>query len=269
MLLLTKLLLAPTLVALASLAGRRWGPTVGGWLAGFPIVAGPVLFFYTWEQGPAFAARAALSTLTGLGSLTLFALAYARAARTRPWPFALAAGWSAFALGTLLLRPFDPTLSVAAGFGALSLAGGLLLLPRGGDQAASTPPGRWDLPLRMGATAAIVLTLTALAEALGPALSGLLTPFPVATTVLVVFTHRSQGAAGALKILRGLLGALYGFIGFLTVLAAGLERWGAAPTFVGALALAGLIHLFSLRFLRNKSDPAGADRTGGAQGLTS
>jgi hypothetical protein len=42
--LLLKLLLVPLLIYLVTLAGRRWGPAVAGWLSAFPIVAGPILF---------------------------------------------------------------------------------------------------------------------------------------------------------------------------------------------------------------------------------
>ena len=41
-LLILKLSLAPGLVGAATLAGRRWGGTVSGWLVGFPVVAGPI-----------------------------------------------------------------------------------------------------------------------------------------------------------------------------------------------------------------------------------
>jgi len=71
--LLLKLLLVPGLVAAVTLAVRRWGPAVGGWLAGLPVVAGPVLVFYAIEQGDAFAAQAAHATLAGLIATSAFA----------------------------------------------------------------------------------------------------------------------------------------------------------------------------------------------------
>ena len=40
MLLILKLLVAPGLVAAVTLAVRRWGPAVGGWLSGMPVVTG-------------------------------------------------------------------------------------------------------------------------------------------------------------------------------------------------------------------------------------
>ena len=51
MTLLFKLVLVPGLIALVTMAGRRFGPRVGGWLNALPLVAGPVLFFLALEQG--------------------------------------------------------------------------------------------------------------------------------------------------------------------------------------------------------------------------
>jgi hypothetical protein len=45
-LLLYKVTLAPLLVIGATLAGRKWGQTAAGLVAGFPIVAGPILVFF-------------------------------------------------------------------------------------------------------------------------------------------------------------------------------------------------------------------------------
>ena len=45
MTLLLKLVLVPGLIALVTMAGRRFGPRIGGWLNALPLVAGPVLFF--------------------------------------------------------------------------------------------------------------------------------------------------------------------------------------------------------------------------------
>ena len=64
--LLLKVLLVPSLIALVTLAGRRWGQRLAGWLGGFPIVAGPVLLVLAIENGNAFAAEAAFAALVGL-----------------------------------------------------------------------------------------------------------------------------------------------------------------------------------------------------------
>src|SRR2546427_12565012 len=104
MLFALKLTLVPLFIAGVTLGSRRWGPRIGGWLNAVPMVAGPVLLFLAIEQGAAFASRAALNTLAGLIGVATFSLAYAWAALRRPWWIALATGWAAFAVVTLVLH---------------------------------------------------------------------------------------------------------------------------------------------------------------------
>lgn len=130
-----KLTLAPALVAIATLLGRRYGQIAAGLVAGLPIVAGPILYFYAAEQGPAFAADAALSTLLGLVSLSLFTVAYAwRAWSNGTVLSSLILGWLAFAVGTLLINHLlehrAPNLAEALLFGGGSLWLALRSLPR-------------------------------------------------------------------------------------------------------------------------------------------
>jgi hypothetical protein len=54
-LLAVKLVVTPVMVLAASLAARRWGDAVGGWLVGLPLISGPISVFLAIEQGPAFA----------------------------------------------------------------------------------------------------------------------------------------------------------------------------------------------------------------------
>ena len=193
LLLALKLMLAPGLVVATTLAGRRWGAQVAGWLGGLPVVVGPILLAVTLERGIAFGADAAGGALLGLVSLSAFVLAYAWTAPATSWPVALAAGWSAFAVVTLLLdsQAPPPLVSLAAVCAAIALAD--LALPDVPDDPVAPPPPPFDLGLRAVTTAAIVLTLTALAGVLGPKLSGMLAAFPVLASVLAGFTHRQVG----------------------------------------------------------------------------
>lgn len=50
-------LIAPVLVALSTLAARRWGDAVGGLVSAFPAVVGPVLLGVAQQRGAEFAAR--------------------------------------------------------------------------------------------------------------------------------------------------------------------------------------------------------------------
>ncbi|MBF5045913.1 hypothetical protein FGE12_26115 [Aggregicoccus sp. 17bor-14] len=243
-----KLLLAPGLVTAASLAGRRWGPEVAGWLAGFPMIAGPIALFFALEQGALFGAHSARGTLAGIASLTAYTVVYGHAARRGRWPGALAAGYAAFLAGTALLHAL-PALSAGAALllALASLELGLRALPRPAEAApAAAAPGRWDLPVRAGATLALVLGLTALAARLGPGLSGLLAPFPVASAVLTAFAHQQQGPEAALRLLRGVLRALRAFAAFFAVLALALEPLGIPLAFAAALLTAGAVQALGM-----------------------
>jgi hypothetical protein len=137
--LLLKLLLVPGLVAAVTLAVRRWGPAVGGWLAGLPVVAGPVLVFYAIEQGPAFAAQAAHATLAGLIATVAFAVAYARCSVRLRWYACVAVGWTAFVATIFTLYVLEPALvSSLVSLIAATVLGrrGLAGLPRHGPAEA-------------------------------------------------------------------------------------------------------------------------------------
>ena len=56
------------LVGGASLAGRRLGHQVGGWLVALPLTSGPVAFFLASDQGASFAAGAAVGMLAATAS---------------------------------------------------------------------------------------------------------------------------------------------------------------------------------------------------------
>ncbi len=104
MLLLLKILVVPTLIVSVTLAGRRWGPRVGGVLASFPLVTGPVLFFLATEQGEIFAAEAARATLVSLIGVAASGLAYSWVCLRAPWWMSLAASWGSFVLLILALH---------------------------------------------------------------------------------------------------------------------------------------------------------------------
>jgi hypothetical protein len=80
-----KLILTPLLMSGASLAGRRWGAAVSGWLVGLPLTSGPVMLFLTLDRGAAFAERAAEGLILSIISVALFCLAYARLCGRLGW----------------------------------------------------------------------------------------------------------------------------------------------------------------------------------------
>jgi hypothetical protein len=82
-----------------------------------------------------------------------------------------------------------------------------------------SPPPKWDLLGRAAATGGLVLVITTASTALGPGWTGLLAPFPIATTVLAGFVHAQHGAAISARALTGVITGLFGFATFCFVLA--------------------------------------------------
>ncbi len=237
--LLVKLLLAPSFVVGASLTARRFGPRIGGLVAGLPVVAGPILLAYALAHGKAFAAGAAAGTLLGLVSLIAFVVVYGRLAGHLSWGASMIAGWCAFALCTAIFSALSIPVGGGLALALLALAGGLAALPRPrrAPPGPSAPPA-WDLPLRAGCAMALVLTLTAIAGWLGPQLSGLLAPFPIIATVLATFTHAQRGVDDTLRLLRGMVSGFGAFALFCFTLAVSLRTLGTASGFVLATAVA-------------------------------
>ena len=244
MLLLLKLLVAPALVGAVTLAVRRWGPAVGGWLSGMPVVAGPVLVFMSIEQGTTFGAEAAHATLTGLIGTVAFALTYARLCVRFRWYVCLLAGWTVFGLVTSLLYALDPPLGGSlGGLIAMSVVGPRLL-PAADGTAVPVRGPRGDLVFRLSTTAALVLLLTAVADELGPTLSGLLNAFPVLSTIVTAFTHAQHGSAPTIGFVAGFTRSIIGFGSFafmlaLTMVPLGLG-WALVLATVAQLIVSGM-----------------------------
>ena len=146
-----KLVLTPALIAAASLAGRRWGPAISGWLVGLPFTSGPIAFFLALAHGNSFAAAAATGTLAGAFSQAAFCLAYAWLAvrlgsKRSAWPVAFAAGTLAFAAVTVLLARWPLALATLISAVVMGLLLALWLMPGRGKGGEPAPAGR--LPQR-------------------------------------------------------------------------------------------------------------------------
>lgn len=247
----------PTLlIGAASLAGRRWGSAVGGWLVGLPLTSGPVILLLALQYGNAFAARAAHGIVLGLISTAAFAVVYALLSRRATWPWCWAASWIVFAACTALLEHI--TFSLAGAFVAAlaALAAALTFLPAREEPAATITLPWWELPLRMLLASAIVVALTALAGTLGPQLSGLLTPAPVAGTIMTVFAHRLEGAGAAVRSLRGFIAGNFSFAAFFLVFATRVIAGGLLPALAMAIVAACTVQLLALLALRTRASAA-------------
>lgn len=240
-LLAVKLVVTPLMVLAASLAARRWGDAVGGWLVGLPLISGPISVFLAIEQGPAFASDAAAGSIAGVVAQAAFCLGYAALAG-KGVAAALAAGALAYltAASGLIVAGFGRTMLFLAAVAALTLV--LRLVPRQGARRMNSA-GVLGIVTRMGVTTILVVGLTSVAAALGPEVSGATASFPLIGASIAVFAQLSQGPAAGVSVMRGMAAALYAFAVFFVIAGAALPRLPLTVAFslatAGALAIQG------------------------------
>lgn len=259
MILALKLILTPALIALATIVGRRFGPSISGWLVGLPFTSGPVSLFLALEQGTTFAAAAAAGSIAGVAASAVFALVYAAMARRFGWPASLAVASLAFAAAVVGLHAMPlgsglptPLLALyAGGLGAAII--GIRLIPAPGALERAPEPPRWDLPLRMAIATGLVIAITSAAPLLGPQLSGLLTTYPVYAGVLAVFAHAQRGGAAATQVVRGLCYGIIAFATFFLAIGALVDRAGILPAFAAATMGALFVQSVTLTRIRKGS----------------
>ena len=243
-----KLTLVPLFLSIVSLSGRWWGPTVAGWLAALPVVAGPILYLIVLQNGPAFGARAAAMALAAILASEAFNFAYAWICRMRAWPIALAAGlcaWFAAAAALSLLPASLPYGTLAA---VCAVAFAQTFLPRNDEAPRAMAVGKRDLTGRMAAGALLTLAVTTASARLGPAWSGLLAVFPLLSCVLAVSSQRAYGAPYVVALFRGMVAGRLSFGAFCVYLALALPRLAPTTAFVEAAVVAVLAQWATKRF---------------------
>ncbi len=242
---LAKLALVPAAVWVASLAARRWGHAVSGYLGGLPLIGGPITLYLAIDHGPAFAAQSALVTLAAVLGQAAHLLAFAHAGRVARWPLALAAGWLSYAVvSTAVSRlALTPLLALALGGGGLLAA--WRFLPRAAGAAALPSVPAAELWLRLAAAFALAALILWSAEAFGPVVSGILLSVPVSGSILPPFTLALYGPGALARLMRGFVMGLASFAAFFLVVAAAAPAWGTAATFAAAV-LAALATVYAV-----------------------
>lgn len=238
--LILKLLVVPGFLLLVSLAGRRWGPSVGGWLAGFPVVVGPILFFLAVEQGEVFAAQASIAALSAVFAMIAFNIVYAQVAQKLAWPWALSVAVAVWAVAAAALSWGPSSIVFSIIVAATALLAAPHLFPAVQPLAVAPAPKSDKLFYRMLAGALLTLAVTTLASTVGERWSGFLAVFPVLGSVLAVFSHQSRGPAFTAALLRATAIGLYSFAAFCLVLALALPKLGLLA-FVLAVAISLLV----------------------------
>lgn len=250
-LLLIKILLMPTLIAGVTLAVRKWGEGIGGFIGGFPWVAGPVSFFIALEQGPDFVVASTPSAMMGVIGTYSFALIYTVAAKKVSWFFAMMLGYMAFFMVAFLTLGREVSIYLSIPVCFIVLTGILYIFPKPKGYADFKKQPYYDIPLRMLVATCFVVGVTQALDLLGPKWSGILTPFPIMTSTLAIFTHAQQGSDATSRIMYGLLLTGYGFAFFLGGVAFLVPimpiGWAYTILTVGAMCINGMM----IRLIRN------------------
>jgi hypothetical protein len=235
---LLRLALVPAAVWVASLAARRWGHSVSGYLGGLPLIGGPITFYLALDYGTEFAARSAMFTLAAIVGQAAHLLAFAHSARRAIWPLSLAAGWLSFAVVSIAVAftPLTPVIALALALAGLAAA--WRFLPRA--EGAAPPPliPAAELWLRLLAAFALAAFIVMSADAFGPVVSGVLLSVPVTGSIMPPFTLALYGPQALARLMRGFVVGLTGFTAFFFVLAATLVAWGVAVAFVTGITAA-------------------------------
>lgn len=249
--LVLKLILAPLIIGSASLAGRRWGPAVSGWIVGLPLTSGPVTFFLAISHDIPFAANAIRGTLSGGFSLIAFCVSHAWLAKRFNWRVTTIGSMTVFTLLSLLLENLSLPLLPLFVLVLFVISLGLWLMPKQTEkEIIPVTLNQWDIPARILVGTSFILFVTGIAPIIGPRFTGLLTTFPLFAGILAIFAQRQQGADGAIHVLRGLTLGLFAFAGFYLVLGLLIEQTSLAVSFGFAILTALTIQGTSLLVLR-------------------
>lgn len=243
-LLLLKLTVTPLLVAGMSLVARRFGSAVGGLIMGLPWMTGPVLFFLAVEHGDGYLVEASRGALLAVPLFGLFGLVYTTVARWSGWPLSLASAAIAFAIAGWFISAVAAPPTIIAMAGIATLLAAHAAIPRPAASAALRLPW-WDIPARMGATAAVVGAIALTSDVLGPTLSGIASSYPVILTVVGVFTHAQGGRHAITALVRSLMLSLIGFTAFFWLVAELAPLWGRELAYIAA-TIGGLSYNSSL-----------------------
>ena len=246
---LLKLALVPTAVWLASLAARRWGHAVSGYLGGFPMIGGPITLYLAIDHGVEFAAASALVTLAAIAGQAAHLVSFAWAGIRFGWPAGLAAGWTGYALVSVGASwiASDPFMALALAIAGLLAAWVGLPRVRGPAALPAVPPV--ELWLRLAAAFALAAFILWGSGTFGPVASGILLSMPITGSIMPPFTLALYGREAIARLLRGFVVGLCGFAAFFLTVAVAAVPLGIVAGFALA-TLAALAAIFAITHLR-------------------
>jgi hypothetical protein len=213
LLLVAKMAVSACFVAAASFVAERAGVVMGAMVASLPISAGPAYVFLAMDHDAAFIATSALATLVSNAATTIFTVTYVFVAQRNGTWVSFVAAMSSWVAAWLVFAQVSWTLPAASILNRALYAIAFPLVSRFRHAAMIVPQRRWyDLPLRAGLVATLVLAVVLISTRLGPTISGVVAAFPVVFTSLILILHpRVGGRANAAVVAN----AMAGMVGFM------------------------------------------------------
>ncbi|QLG86898.1 hypothetical protein HQ393_00830 [Chitinibacter bivalviorum] len=250
---LAKLIAGPLVIGITSLAGQRWGQQIAGVLAGLPSLALLIIGVLWLEQGADFTRHVIEYAPIGLFANAVYILLLAHASRFfKCFGTVVVALLGYFLMAELLVKIEALHIHYTGIYSLAFLALVYKAIPIQEKPAIKSSLPNSELFARMALAAALIMTLSATAPALGEAYSGIFTAFPVASLILPAFTFALHGRAALLHQLRGFVLGLIGFALCFLLWPLGIAQWGFAaliPALIAAVACTASLHFLAQRAL--------------------
>jgi hypothetical protein len=264
-LILIKIFVTITIVLALSIIAERLSPRWAGLLGGYPLGSALVMIFIGYQEGPHFAAQSALHTIAGLSAnLAVFA-AYGLVLTLRPQSSSLTCAFFALLafFGTSIpLSKIDFDL-----IGAIIFIIGVILLSIYAFKRFPEMKITTAVRLGFGVTfirafmaCFVVLSITGLANQLGPEMAGTLASFPSTVFPMIIIIHFTYGPAPVLTIIKYFPNGLGAMLSFAIVYALYIESfgllWGTVVSFAAATLY--LLAFSSLQYKMRQRANSGA-----------
>lgn len=237
-LLLLKLTLVPFFILAITLAANRFGPKVGVWLGGLPVVFGPITLLIALEQGGDFARQSVIAGLAAMVAVTAFYVGYAIFCLRFRWYVAQSLATALWLGGALVASSVAHDLTLALIAATVAVAIGSAIAPRIEPDQTRRSSAKAELAARAAAGAALTLAATGIAEGMGAEAGGIIAMFPVVGSVMAIFSQRDAGAVYASAFLSGVARGLWSMLVFGTILGLMLrDGFVAIPFTIATLAM--------------------------------
>jgi hypothetical protein len=252
--LILKLTIVPLALLAFGIVERLHGPRIAGWLAGFPIVAGPLLVFVTLDHGAAFGSATALGAFFGLVPWLAFAMTYAWAARRWAWAWCTLIGFAVWTLTAMLAVWVEDGPRWLEAIPLVAFVIALFAQPRGEASDEEREHVWWGLPARMVAGAILTVLITQFASAMGTHWSGIFATFPVMGSIIAISSHVQYGRHAVQEAVAGMSMGLasVGAFCFAAYLLLGLT--GMWTAFALALAASSTAHALTWLLFKHKPE---------------